>query len=667
MTQNAEKTEKETIKMKKSGTSKKALLLSLLSLVMCCAMLVGSTFAWFTDSVTSGSNKIVAGNLDVALYHDVDGVETEVTGGTVLFATNAAGETFNWEPGAVAYETFTVKNVGSLALKYKLALKDVAKNFVVDATGETTKSLVDVIKVAVTTDEITDRDHAIEGKTFTSLEDFEAPTGSLEPEGEASFTVILYWQPNVMNDDDYNLKNGLTASDFKGDPATSLMIEFATELTASQYTYESDSFDDQYDGDATDKNGDVIVLTSETKPVTENKPFTFTMPGNTATGTGALTAQFPEGSLKDANPHTVELIAETTKPYEGEEPDLTKQAIANVELTLLVDETEVHNFSGKTVTITTYIPQDLLNVEVVYKGETDEVLDGTTYEKSTGKLTFQTNHFSLFEIRSTRLMTVEEEQKAAEGYIFKVDENYYKDLDGFAIQLSNTYKRYRVPVKEGGTFKILADTELKYTLCIGEEANEEATVDLTGHTVTFLRSKGHTGDALGFNVQYSANHVTIQNGAIKAWSTGDGSGGAAIFGREKGFTLRNLDITNIGYTSNGKDEYHYAVNCGSDAGQSRQSYIYDCNIHGSIIVGSQSYLNIYNTVIDNQIRIMTNSHLYLDGVTVLENLYSGGPYKDSIEIKSGHFKTLPDRKYQLAEGSTMTFNEETGMYDVVAN
>ena len=52
--------------MKKHQT-RRALLLSALSLLLCMSMLVGTTFAWFTDSVTSGRNMIAAGNLDVVL------------------------------------------------------------------------------------------------------------------------------------------------------------------------------------------------------------------------------------------------------------------------------------------------------------------------------------------------------------------------------------------------------------------------------------------------------------------------------------------------------------------------------------------------------------------------------------------------------------------------
>ena len=51
--------------MTQTKATKKALFMSMLSMLLCVAMLIGSTFAWFTDSVTSGRNKITAGNLDV--------------------------------------------------------------------------------------------------------------------------------------------------------------------------------------------------------------------------------------------------------------------------------------------------------------------------------------------------------------------------------------------------------------------------------------------------------------------------------------------------------------------------------------------------------------------------------------------------------------------------
>ena len=80
--------------MIQTKNTKRALLISILSVLVCCAMLVGTTFAWFTDSVSSANNKIASGNLDVELYQVKGGVETLVTEGTNLFSENAL-----WEPG----------------------------------------------------------------------------------------------------------------------------------------------------------------------------------------------------------------------------------------------------------------------------------------------------------------------------------------------------------------------------------------------------------------------------------------------------------------------------------------------------------------------------------------------------------------------------------------
>ena len=106
--------------------TKHALLMSVLSLLLCCSMLIGTTFAWFTDTVESGINKITAGNLDVEVYHskaaDPEAIEAnKVTGATNIF-TDAEGKEVLWEPGVVAYTNLKVVNEGSLALKYQLAI-----------------------------------------------------------------------------------------------------------------------------------------------------------------------------------------------------------------------------------------------------------------------------------------------------------------------------------------------------------------------------------------------------------------------------------------------------------------------------------------------------------------------------------------------------------------
>ncbi len=53
----------------KTKSKKTALLMSFTSLLLCFAMLAGSTFAWFTDTASTGVNKIVAGNLKVGFQY----------------------------------------------------------------------------------------------------------------------------------------------------------------------------------------------------------------------------------------------------------------------------------------------------------------------------------------------------------------------------------------------------------------------------------------------------------------------------------------------------------------------------------------------------------------------------------------------------------------------
>ena len=47
--------------MKRKNIKRNALVTSILSLLLCVSMLVGTTFAWFTDEVVSGVNTIAAG------------------------------------------------------------------------------------------------------------------------------------------------------------------------------------------------------------------------------------------------------------------------------------------------------------------------------------------------------------------------------------------------------------------------------------------------------------------------------------------------------------------------------------------------------------------------------------------------------------------------------
>ena len=214
--------------MNNKRATKRALLTSVTALVMCVVMLVGTTFAWFTDTASTGVNKIQAGNLDVDIVGAdlVDGKYPSLTGeGHKLSFTKAAmtdaeaGAEILWEPGCrYLTEGFRIANKGNLALKWKAVVNK----------GTTAKNpgkfdLLDVIDFY-----LVKGDKNSEG---TLLDEF---TGTLQK----TETSDVYYIKGVMKTTAGNDYQGLTLDGIT-------ITVYATQLTA-----EFDSFDNQYDKDA---------------------------------------------------------------------------------------------------------------------------------------------------------------------------------------------------------------------------------------------------------------------------------------------------------------------------------------------------------------------------------------------------------------------------------
>lgn len=103
--------------------TKKSLWAAGLALLISIALLIATTFAWFTDSVTNNGNRIQAGNLEVDLLMDKssNGTYTSIANGTGdIFSTSGDGA--NWEPGMTKIVYLAVQNKGSLALNYNIIL-----------------------------------------------------------------------------------------------------------------------------------------------------------------------------------------------------------------------------------------------------------------------------------------------------------------------------------------------------------------------------------------------------------------------------------------------------------------------------------------------------------------------------------------------------------------
>ncbi len=220
-------------------STKKALLLSVLSMLICVAMLVGTTFAWFTDSVTSGRNTIQAGNLDVVLeYWDGDSYE-EVTSTTKLFDDAAL-----WEPGYTEVAYLKVSNAGSLALKYQLAVNVYSEILGKTKTGEDIK-LSDYLQFKVVesdtdlADTYASREDAQNANaTATKLQTYDSAVKVLEKKGDADYVALIVYMPTTVG------------NDANHDGVNVPSIEMGVSLFATQQTAESDSFDNQYDKDA---------------------------------------------------------------------------------------------------------------------------------------------------------------------------------------------------------------------------------------------------------------------------------------------------------------------------------------------------------------------------------------------------------------------------------
>ena len=317
--------------MKRSSTTKKALFISTCALLFSMLMMAGSTFAWFTDSVSSGTNTITTGKLDVQLLHTNQKVTEakEVQQNTLLF-TDEKGNSIDWEPGAVAYENFTVKNSGDLALNYRLALDLNNANTIAGTTAGTTKSLKDVLKVKVVKGGVKAADVSDDAlqnaEGFVSVTDgqISIPAQAKDPaeqkllqkgsEGASSKTygVIVYWQPDPEKDYEYNLSN-YPDKDAAGKPIdktsdgkAELSIDLGVSLGATQAPEESDSNGNDYDKNAVypaasaseftsalekAKSGDTIELTgsiSLNETITVNKNVTIKSVGGAVLSGKAL-------------------------------------------------------------------------------------------------------------------------------------------------------------------------------------------------------------------------------------------------------------------------------------------------------------------------------------------------------------------------------------------
>ncbi|MBO5897946.1 MAG: hypothetical protein J6R04_02935 [Clostridia bacterium] len=216
--------------------TRKAFWTSAVALLLCFSMLLGSTFAWFTDSANSNGNIVQSGNLDVEMYWSEELLAVDESG----WQNAESGPIFtydNWEPGYTDVKYIKVKNNGNLSFKWRLVIEamgavnelaDVIEVYYVNPVTAEITSLTDRTSVGVLSSVIEDHTYT-EGVLYPAGE-----TATDHPVGETVLAVALHMQEKANND-------------YMG---KSIGDGFTVRLVATQFSHEEDSFGKDYDKDA---------------------------------------------------------------------------------------------------------------------------------------------------------------------------------------------------------------------------------------------------------------------------------------------------------------------------------------------------------------------------------------------------------------------------------
>ena len=228
--------------MKRKNATRNALFTSIISLLLCVSMLVGTTFAWFTDSVVSGNNQIIAGNLDIdVMYANTpDGTYTSIENVADLFVAPNGATKGLWEPGHTEVAYLKVVNNGTLALKYQFKVDAASAVIGKSVLGDDIK-LSEILKFAATDPadaapaEYTRASaQAAAEASGSNLLGYTTSTKTLAPGDSQYITLVVYMPETTGNEANYR-GNAVPTINFK-------LTALATQVEA-----ESDSFGDDYD------------------------------------------------------------------------------------------------------------------------------------------------------------------------------------------------------------------------------------------------------------------------------------------------------------------------------------------------------------------------------------------------------------------------------------
>ena len=500
-------------------STKRALLGSVMAMVLCLAMLVGATFAWFTDTASTGVNKIQAGNLDVVLeMQNADGKWVSAEGKTLDFvkAAGAENEAILWEPGCTyTLPELRVVNNGNLALKYKVIITGINGSAKLNEAIEWT--IGDVAMGA--------EQHLAAGESN-------------------AFTIKGHMKESAGNEYMNESIDGI-----------------AITVVATQDTVESDSFDKDYDAGAeypvvavtnVNTNGDTVLKDKE-----EDHTIQVTVPaGALDEGVQSLKLEV----VKSATPAGVQVAStESSQSYEVTMRDQNGNAVST---------------NGTLMTVEMNVGKNRTALKLYHDGEKMTKDSGTltdaadyyVYDAATGYVTMKVSHFSPFTAVFARDYWTDH---AADGYATPVDTANKvvtvasaEELALFAKEVTDDGKNY-----SGYTLNLANDVDLGEYLwkpINGYKRLSGIVVNGNGHTIRNMKVRGCTNSSL-----YGAGFIGDINGAVTvkdiAFDGADvffvnyakpqfaGNVGGVVLGYTYGTTLfENVSVTNSSIWGYGK-------------------------------------------------------------------------------------------------------------------
>ena len=371
--------------MTNSKNTKRALLTSIMALVLCFTMLTGTTFAWFTDTETSSGNKIVAGNLDIdLLMFDADATTADkyvsiadevgaIFGANSLIAKNDPTDTV-WEPGKTQIAYLAVRNLGNLALKYNIIV-DVEDNGLIGALEYA------IVPVQGGTADATTLEQSnwanikanYENGVLAAGKTIAAPNGCLDEikggvQNETDFfALVIHMDENAGNE--YKEK--------------SVVIDIT--VNATQVEAENDAFGPNYDQG-------LEIAASKTEDVSDKIANNLTTEEVIIDAENAI-ATVPVGTKVEDGTTELKLVKTPDEAH-------TNLVIANDEYVVAYDidieGVDENNTETITVVLKKALPTNLTNVTVYHDGEA--MVSGTdfAYDSATGDVTLFVKHFSNF-------------------------------------------------------------------------------------------------------------------------------------------------------------------------------------------------------------------------------------------------------------------------------